>query len=63
MGRSSLLARERCLSDPDYARSATMHPLQQPLQEYPEQQTQYTAIRRLLGAAPRRWVAAHILHA
>lgn len=27
-----------------------MHPLEQPLQEYPEQQTQYTAIRRRLGA-------------
>jgi len=40
-----------------------MHPLQQPLQEHPEQQLQYTAIRRLLGAGPRRWVAAHILHA
>jgi hypothetical protein len=40
-----------------------MHPLQQPLQEHPEQQTQYTAIRRLLGAAPRRGLAAHILHA
>jgi hypothetical protein len=38
-----------------------MQPFQQPLQEYPEQQTQYTAIRRLLGAAPRRGVDAHIL--
>ena len=40
-----------------------MHPLQQPLQEYPEKQTHYTAIRRLLGAAPGRGVDAHILHA
>jgi len=38
-----------------------MHPLEQPLQEYPEQQTQYTAIRRLLGASPRRGVDARIL--
>jgi len=40
-----------------------MHPPQQALQEYPEQQAQYTAIRRLVGAAPRRGLAAHILHA
>ena len=31
-----------------------MHPLEQALQEYPEQQTQYTAIRRLLGARKER---------
>jgi hypothetical protein len=31
------------------AHGLSMHPLQQALQEYPEQQAQYAAIRRLLG--------------
>jgi hypothetical protein len=31
------------------AHGLSMHPLQQALQEYPEQRTQYAAIRRLLG--------------
>jgi hypothetical protein len=31
------------------AQGLSMHPLQQALQEYPEQQAQYAAIRRLLG--------------
>jgi len=36
------------------AQGLSMHPLQQALQEYPEQAEPYAAIHRLLGADPAR---------